>query len=93
LLKRSDIMTNKDIEYLKNKTDGILEQVKATNGTVRYHDSKIIKLEQNQSNHFRNHDNERINKKLLFWGAIIFIIFQFLLDLLKEYIRSKLSGG
>ncbi len=96
--KRSDTMANKDITYLKEKTDEILKQVKETNGTVRAHDVKIVKLEQNQSNHFHNHDEAKKDKKsvekwsrrkLLFWGAIIFIILRFLLDLLRE----KLFGG
>lgn len=77
----------KDIEYLKNKTDEILKQVKETNGTVRSHDVKIVKLEQNQSNHFRNHDRKREDnkfiesmsrKKLLVIFAIIQLIFFFL---------------
>ena len=37
-------MATKDIEYLKNKIDEVLEQVKATNGTVRNNNEKIIKL-------------------------------------------------
>ena len=80
--------TNKDIEYLKNKTNEILQQVKATNGTVRTHDVKIAKIEQNQSNHFRNHDNEKKDKrffenmsrgKLLIGFTIVQLVFFFLI--------------
>ncbi len=49
-------MMANDIKYLREKVDEILEQVKETNGTVRQHDRKIITLERDQSNHFRNHD-------------------------------------
>ena len=50
----------KDIDYLKERTDEILEQVKATNGTVRIHEVKIAKIQQKQKDHFYFH--EKLNK-------------------------------
>ena len=45
----------KDIDYLKEKTDEILEQVKATNGTVRTHSVELGTLNQKVSDHFYFH--------------------------------------
>ena len=44
------------LDYLKERTDEILEQVKATNGTVRSHEIKIAKIQQKQKDHFYFHD-------------------------------------
>ncbi len=45
----------KDIEYLKEKTNEILEQVKSTNGTVRKHSVDLGALKQKVSDHFYFH--------------------------------------
>ncbi len=45
----------KDIDYLKEKTNEILEQVKETNGTVRKHSTELSTLKQKVSDHFYFH--------------------------------------
>ena len=45
----------KDIDYLKEKTNEILEQVKTTNGTVRNHSVELGTLRQKVSDHFYFH--------------------------------------
>ncbi len=45
----------KDIDYLKEKTNEILEQVKETNGTVRKHSTDLSALKQKVSDHFYFH--------------------------------------
>ncbi len=55
----------KDIEYLKERTDEILEQVKATNGTVREHGNRLTGVEQKQKDHFYLHEKINLVKRHL----------------------------